>query len=74
MAKRNRLWGFDDDERAMLVAATAEIPTLRAVVGRAERRAEFRNLWVVEASVGELDEMYTCNCLRASALHFRSAR
>jgi hypothetical protein len=35
MAKRNRLWGFDDAERALLAAATVELPTLRAVIARA---------------------------------------
>jgi hypothetical protein len=59
MAQRKRLWGFDDAERAILAAATAEIPTLRAVIARAERRAEMRGLWVVQASVRELDEMYS---------------
>lgn len=54
-----RLWGFDDGEREILVAATAQIPELRAVVERAAQRAELRNLWVVEASVAELDEIYS---------------
>lgn len=54
-----RLWGFDDGEREVLVAATSEIPALRDVVARAGRRAELGNLWVVEASVDELDEMYS---------------
>jgi len=56
---KKRLWGFDDGEREILVTATAEIPELRAVVERAGRRAELGNLWVVEASVGELDEIYS---------------
>jgi hypothetical protein len=34
-------------------------PELRAVVARANQRAELGNLWVVEASVDELDEMYS---------------
>ena len=54
-----RLWGFDDGEREILVAATAQIPELRAVVARAAQRAELGNLWVVEASVAELDEIYS---------------
>ena len=54
-----RRWGFDDGEREVLVAATVEIPELRDVVERAGRRAELGNLWVVEASVDELDEMYS---------------
>jgi len=56
---KQRLWGFDDAEREILVAATAQIPELRAVVERAAQRAELRNLWVVEASVAELDEIYS---------------
>jgi len=56
---KKRLWGFDDGEREILTAATAEIPELRAVIARAGRRAELGNLWVVEASVGELDEIYS---------------
>lgn len=50
---------FDDGDRELLIGATAEIPELRAVVVRAGRRVELRNLWVVEASVAELDEMYS---------------
>jgi len=56
---KKRLWGFDDGEREILVAATAQIPELRAVVARAAQRAELGNLWVVEASVAELDEIYS---------------
>jgi hypothetical protein len=56
---KKRLWGFDDGEREILVAATAQIPGLRAVVARAAQRAELGNLWVVEASVAELDEIYS---------------
>ena len=56
---KKRLWGFDDGEREILVAATAQIPELRAVVARAVQRAELGNLWVVEASVAELDEIYS---------------
>ena len=50
---------FDDGDRELLIGATAEIPELRAVVARAGRRMELRNLWVVEASAAELDEMYS---------------
>jgi hypothetical protein len=56
---KKRLWGFDDAEREVLLAAPTEIPELRAVVARANQRAELGNLWVVEASVDELDEMYS---------------
>ncbi len=60
MAKRNRVWGFDDADRALLAAATVDLPALRAVVGRAEPRPELQpGLWVVQASLRELDEMYS---------------
>jgi len=41
------------------MGATAAIPALQAVVARASRRADLGNLWVVAASVDELDEMYS---------------
>ena len=56
---KKRLWGFDDGEREILVAATAAIPGLRGVVERAGQRADLQGLWVVEASVDELDEIYS---------------
>jgi hypothetical protein len=59
MPRRKRVWGFDDADRELLAAATREIPTLRAMVARAGRREDLGGLWVVEASVGELDEMYS---------------
>ncbi len=59
MARRTRVWGFDDAERALLVSATVELPELRAVITRAERRADLRGLWVLQASVKELDEIYS---------------
>jgi hypothetical protein len=40
MARRRRVWGFDDCERDVLAAATVAIPTLRAVIARAERRVD----------------------------------
>lgn len=54
-----RLWGFEDAERELLVAATAEIPTLRAVIERAERRGDFNGLWLLKSNADELDEMYS---------------
>jgi hypothetical protein len=55
---KKRLWGFDDAARDILATATVSIPSLRWVVARAERRAEYGNLWMVAASPAELDEMY----------------
>jgi hypothetical protein len=58
MARRNRLWGFNDADRALLVEATADLPSLRALVAGATRRAELPGLWVAQASKAELDDMY----------------
>jgi len=58
MARRNRLWGFSDADRAVLVEATAGLPPLRALVARAERRAELPGLWSVQASKDELYDLY----------------
>lgn len=56
---KNRLWGFDDAERELLIGATAEIPTLRSIIERAERRADLDGMWLVKSNVEELDEMYS---------------
>ena len=52
-------WGIDDEERELLTQATTEIPELRAIVARGYPRAAIEGLLVVEATVEELDEMYT---------------
>lgn len=57
--KHGRVWGFDDEARAFLLDATADVPSLRAVVARAERRVDLGGMWVVQASLQELDEMYS---------------
>jgi hypothetical protein len=57
MARRKRLWAFDDEDRGVLLEGAAGIPALLSVLGRAERRVDL-GAWVVEASVSELDEMY----------------
>lgn len=59
MARGKRVWGFDDEARTFLLEATAGIPSLQAVVVRAERRADLGGMWVVQASMKELDEMYS---------------
>jgi hypothetical protein len=56
---KKRVWGFDDGEREILVVATTVSPAVRAVMERARRRAELGGLWVVEASVDALDELYS---------------
>ena len=59
MGRRKRRWGFDDAERAVLLEAAAGMPDLHALVTRAEQRAEFGGIWLLEASVAELDEVYS---------------
>ncbi|MCC6651702.1 MAG: hypothetical protein IT348_11190 [Candidatus Eisenbacteria bacterium] len=58
MGNRGRLWGFDDEARKVLIDATTEIPELRAVIARAEVRADLGGFWVVQASGRELNDMY----------------
>lgn len=53
------LWGFDDDQRDLLLAGSAAIPRVRAVVARARPHAEIQGLLFLEATVPELDEVYT---------------
>ena len=57
--KKLRLWGFDDESREVLRAATAHIPSLRAVVARAYPAADVEGLLVLQATHDELDAMYT---------------
>ena len=54
-----RLWGFDDEGREVLLAATTHIPSLRAVMARASPVADVPGLLLLQASVDELDEVYT---------------
>ncbi len=58
MGNRRRLWGFDDEARQLLLDATTEMPELRAVITRAEVRADLGGFWVVQASGRELNDMY----------------
>jgi hypothetical protein len=55
----DRVWGFDDEARRFLLDATSGLPTLHAVVSRAQPAADFPGLWVLRATMGELDEMYS---------------
>lgn len=57
--KKLRVWGFDDESREVLLAGTTDIPSLRAVVARASPAAEIAGLLVLQATVDELDEIYT---------------
>jgi hypothetical protein len=58
MGRRKRLWSFDDEERRVLLEATAGIPELQAILLRAARRPDL-GVWLVEASVSELDQLYS---------------
>jgi hypothetical protein len=46
VSRRKRLWGFDDEERRVLLEVTAGLPELQAVLARAERRADL-GVWVL---------------------------
>jgi hypothetical protein len=59
VASSERVWGFDDEARRFLLEVTADVPSLRAVVSRAEAAPQFPGLWVVRASARELDEMFS---------------
>ena len=57
--KKLRVWGFDDKSRDVLLAATTRTPPLRAVIVRASPAAEIKGLLILQATVDELDEIYT---------------
>jgi hypothetical protein len=57
--KKLRLWGFDDEGREVLRVATTHIPSLRAVVARASPSADVEGLLLLQATLQELDEIYT---------------
>jgi len=57
--KKLRLWGFDEEERAVLLAGTTHIRPLRAVVARASPAVGMEGILILQATVDELDEIYT---------------
>jgi hypothetical protein len=57
--KKCRLWGVDQESRDVLYAATAVLPELRAIIARATPVAEVPGFLRIDASVEELDELYT---------------
>jgi hypothetical protein len=58
-AKKLRLWGFDDESREVLLAGTAGMPSLRAIISRASPAVDVPGLLILQATVDELDEVYT---------------
>lgn len=54
-----RVFGFDDEGRQLLRSATMLLPELSAVVARARPAQDVPELLVVEATVDELDGLYT---------------
>ena len=59
MARGRHLWGFDEAERRVLFEATVDIAELRAILDRARPSAELSGVWLVQATVRELDDMYS---------------
>ena len=57
--KAKRVWGFDEEQGAVLRLATTDIPELRKVIERARPHGEIAGLHLLEATVEELDELYT---------------
>src|SRR5215471_14608321 len=53
------LGGFDEEQRAVLVPAAMQVPELQAVVERAQPHGEIAGLWILRATIEELDLMYT---------------
>jgi len=52
-------WGIDDEDRQFLLAETVGIHDLHAIVCRARPHADVPGLLLIDATVEELDEMYT---------------
>jgi hypothetical protein len=61
MARSKRVvrWGFDAEERQVLLDATTAMPELREVVERAAPEPSIPGLLLLQATVAELDEIYT---------------
>jgi hypothetical protein len=54
-----RVWAFDDEERKVLLEATTHIPALRAVVSRGSPAIDVEQALMVQATIDELDAIYT---------------
>lgn len=53
------LWGIDEESRDVLLAATKAQPALRAIVARANPVAEVPGFLRIDATLAELDAVYT---------------
>jgi hypothetical protein len=56
---RTVVWGFDEEERKVLIEATAQRPELRATIARGRCEPQLKGVFLVDATVAELDEVYT---------------
>ena len=54
-----RLWGFDEEQGAVLRSATTDLRALREVIERARPHGEIPGLQILQATVAELDDIYT---------------
>jgi hypothetical protein len=52
-------WGIDDEDRQFLLTETVGIRDLHAIVCRAQPHVDVPGLLLIDATVEELDEMYT---------------
>ncbi len=55
----HRLWGFDEEQREVLLGASDKFPELAGLVLRAGRHPEIAGLWMVWATGHELDAVYS---------------
>ena len=53
------MWAIDDEEREVLLEATMDLPALRAVVSRGSPAVDLEQALMVQATVDELDDIYT---------------
>lgn len=56
---KTRLWGYDEEERRVLAPAMSGLPALRAILARGTAREDVPGLILVDATVAELDAMYS---------------
>ena len=57
--KKMLLWGVDEESRDLLLAATKALPALRAIVARASPVAEVEGFLRIDATLAELDALYS---------------